>query len=227
MVTRCSPGIGNSNPLQYSCLENPMDREAWWAIVHKVAKSPTQLKRVSTHPCTQHAAVVLAQLYPTLCHPMGWSLLGSSVHGLFQASTLEWVSSSWRSFQCSAAQATQPCPTLCNPMIYTVHGILQARILEWVAFPFSRASSQPRDWTQVSCIAGRFFTSWATREAWGSFQPRIKLGSPMSPALAGGFFTTVLPGPGWGSCRENTTAASIQHQWSSRLNDGSFASQVL
>ena len=43
----------------------------------------------------------------------------------------------------------------------TVHGILQARILEWVAFPFSRGSSQPRDRTQVSHIAGRFFTSWA------------------------------------------------------------------
>ena len=47
----------------------------------------------------------------------------------------------------------------------TVHGILQARILELVAFPFSRGSSQPRDQTQVSHIAGRFFTSWATREA--------------------------------------------------------------
>ena len=46
-----------------------------------------------------------------------------------------------------------------------VHGILQARILEWVAFPFSRGSSQPRDWIQVSHIAGGFFTSWATREA--------------------------------------------------------------
>ena len=45
------------------------------------------------------------------------------------------------------------------------HRILQARILEWVAFPFSRGSSQPRDRTQVSSIAGRFFTSWATREA--------------------------------------------------------------
>ena len=42
---------------------------------------------------------------------------------------------------------------------YAVHGILQARILEWVAFPFSRGSSQPRDRTQVSCIASRFFTS--------------------------------------------------------------------
>ena len=50
-------------------------------------------------------------------------------------------------------------------MGYTVHGILQARILEWAAFSFSRISSQPRGQTQVSCIAGRFFTSWATREA--------------------------------------------------------------
>ena len=50
-------------------------------------------------------------------------------------------------------------PTLCNPMDYTVHEILQARILEWVAFLFSRGSSQSRDWTQVSHIAGGFFTS--------------------------------------------------------------------
>ena len=52
-----------------------------------------------------------------------------------------------------------------NPMDYTVPGVLQATILEWVAIPFSRGSSQPRDRTQVSCITGRFFTSWATREA--------------------------------------------------------------
>ena len=50
-------------------------------------------------------------------------------------------------------------------MKYTVHGVLQARILEWIVFPFSRVSSQPRDWTQVCHIAGRFFTSWATRES--------------------------------------------------------------
>ena len=52
-----------------------------------------------------------------------------------------------------------------QPMDYTVHGILQVRILEWIAVPFSRGSSQPRDWTQVSHIAGGFFTSWAIREA--------------------------------------------------------------
>ena len=49
-------------------------------------------------------------------------------------------------------------------MDYTVHGILQARILS-VAIPFSRGCSQPRDQTQVSCMAGGFFTSWATRKA--------------------------------------------------------------
>ena len=49
-------------------------------------------------------------------------------------------------------KAIQSCPTLCACTDYTVHGILQA-------FPFSRGSSQPRDRTQVSHIAGRFFTS--------------------------------------------------------------------
>ena len=56
-------------------------------------------------------------------------------------------------------KGTQSHLTLSNPMDYIVHGILQARILEWVVFPFSRGSSQPRDQTQVSYIAGRFFTS--------------------------------------------------------------------
>ena len=58
----------------------------------------------------------------------------------------------------SEVKVAQLCLTLCDPMDYTVHGILQARILEWLAFPFSRRSSQPRDRTQVSHIAGGFFT---------------------------------------------------------------------
>ena len=57
------------------------------------------------------------------------------------------------------AKVAQSCPTLCNPMDHIVHGILQARILEWVAFPFSWGSSQPRDQTHVSHIAGGFFAS--------------------------------------------------------------------
>ena len=45
-----SPGEGNGNPLQYSCLENPMDGEAWWATVHRVAKSWMRVKQISMHP---------------------------------------------------------------------------------------------------------------------------------------------------------------------------------
>ena len=47
-----SPGEGNRNPLQYSCLENPMDRGAWWATVHGVTKGQTGLKQISRHACT-------------------------------------------------------------------------------------------------------------------------------------------------------------------------------
>ena len=69
-------------------------------------------------------------------------------------------------------QSAQLHPTLCYPVACSppapgssVHGLLQARILEWIAIFFSRGSSQPRNWTQVSRIAGRFFTSWTTGEA--------------------------------------------------------------
>ena len=50
-------------------------------------------------------------------------------------------------------KVTQSCPTLWDPMHYTVHGILQARILDWVAIPFSRGSSQSKDWTRVSYVS--------------------------------------------------------------------------
>ena len=95
---------------------------------------------------------------------------------------------------CSAAQS---CLILCNPMDCSppgssVHGISQARILEWVANSFSRESSQPRDWTHVSCIAGRFFTLWALSEAWqgpllggrghASCPPAAEIWDPPSPA---------------------------------------------
>ena len=64
----------------------------------------------------------------------------------------------------------QSCLTLRNPMDCSlpgssIHGIFQARVLEWVAISFSRGPSRPRDRTQVSHIAGRHFTVWATREA--------------------------------------------------------------
>ena len=69
----------------------------------------------------------------------------------------------------SESEVTQSCPTLCDPMDCSlpgssIRGIFQARVLEWVAVSFPRRSSQPRDQTQVSRIAGRRFTIWATRE---------------------------------------------------------------
>ena len=75
-----------------------------------------------------------------------------------------------RELVCVHAKLLQSYLTLCDPVDCipphsSDHVILQARILEWVAIPFFRGSSQPRDWTWVSCIAGRFFTMGATGEA--------------------------------------------------------------
>ena len=88
--------------------------------------------------------------FPDICPSgiAGW-------YGNFIFSFLKW----------SEVKVAQSCPALCDPMYYTVHGILQAKILEWIAFAFSRGSSQSRDQTQDSGIAGRLFISWATREA--------------------------------------------------------------
>ena len=92
-------------------------------------------------------------------------------------------------------KATQLCLTLFDPVDYTVCGILRARILEWVAFPFSRGSSQPREWTQVSHIAGGFLShqgsprilEWIAYPFFsGSSQPRNRTGVP---CIAGRFFT--------------------------------------
>ena len=87
-----------------------------------------------------NTCVLATRLCPTLCDPTNCSLPGFSAHGILQARTLE--------------------PG------FSVHGTLQARILEWIAIPFSRGSSQPRDWTLVSCIAGKFFTTWATGKSY-------------------------------------------------------------
>ena len=111
------PGGGHGNPLQYSHLENPMDRGDWWATVHWVAKSQTRLNGLNKQASSQDVLTrsflykrpllccgKSLQSFPTLCDPMDHS-----------------------------------------PPVSSVHGILQARILEWIAMPFSRGPSQPRD----------------------------------------------------------------------------------
>ena len=128
----------------------------------------------------------VTQLCPTLCDPMDCSLPGSSIRGILQARVLEWVAISFsrrssqprdrtrvshiagRCFTIRVSKVTQSCPTLCDPVGCSlpgssIRGILQAKTLEWVAIFFSRGSSQPRDRTGVSCIAGRCFTLWVTR----------------------------------------------------------------
>ena len=113
----------------------------------------------------------------TLSDPMDCSLPGSSIHVIFQARVLEWGAILCGTFHgVNVQQFTHPhtdvcsCPVvqLCltlfdltdySPPGSSVHGIFQARILEWVAMPSSRGSSQPRDQTHVSCVAGRSFTT--------------------------------------------------------------------
>ena len=66
--SRRSPGGGHGNPLQYSCLENPMDRGAWLATVHGVTKSQTWLKQLSMHACTGDSGISWLQVV--------WNFLG-------------------------------------------------------------------------------------------------------------------------------------------------------
>ena len=75
----------------------------------------------------------------------------------------------WSCIHECECEVAQSCLTLCNPMDCSlpgssVHGIFQAIVLEWIAISFSKGSSRPRDWTQVSCVVDRRFTVWATRE---------------------------------------------------------------
>ena len=98
-----------------------------------------------------------------------WNGLPFPIQGIFPTQEVERKES----------EVTQSCPTLCDPMDcclpgFSVHGIFQARVLEWVILSIPRGSSRPRNWTQVSCIAGRYFNLWVTRD----FLPLNHLGSP-------------------------------------------------
>ena len=122
----------------------------------------------------------VAQSCPTLCIPINCSTPGSlsftiSCSLLRFMPTDRWCCLTISScatpfFFCLQSfpvkvKVTQSCPTPRDPMDCIGQGILQARILEWAVVPFSRGSSQPMDRTHVFRIEGRFFTSWATREA--------------------------------------------------------------
>ena len=147
-------------------------------IVSKPEK-PTELSpshpapaQAVSPPCVSSLLSVLPlplSFYPSLSEFTLLPLLTLSLHHQFYSTGLN-----------VKVKVAQSCPTLCNPMDYTIQRRFQARILEWVAFPFSRRSSQPRDWIQVSRIAGTFFTNWAIREA---TEPKAPSQSPCSKSL--------------------------------------------
>ena len=112
-------------------------------------------------------------------------------------------------------KVTQSCPILCDPLDYTVHGIFQTRMVEWVAYPFSRGSSQPRDWTQASCLAGGFFTNWAIRES--HIIPLIYLFHLVIPLIKKQKVSLVLiPGTWEGACcycRRLSLYVGVEWSW--------------
>ena len=113
-----------------------------------------------------YAAVLclVAHLCLTLCDPVDSSPPGSSVHGDSPGKNT--------GVGCHAflqgifpAQWSNPGLPHCRWILYCLSPQGSPRILEWVADSFSRGTSWPRNWTGVTCIAGGFFTRWATREA--------------------------------------------------------------
>ena len=106
---------------------------------------------------------LVAQSCPTLCNSIDCSPSGFSVHGDSLGRNT--------GVGCHALlqgifpnQGLSPGVLHCRQILYQPRQQESPRILEWVAYPFSTGSVQPRNWTWVSCIAGGFFTSWATRE---------------------------------------------------------------
>ena len=107
---------------------------------------------------------LVAQSCPTLCDPMDCSPPGSSVHGNSPGKNTG-VGSHVLLQRTFPTQGLNPVLLHCRWILYHLNHQGSPWILEWVAYPISRRSSQPRNRTRISCIAGRFFTSWATREA--------------------------------------------------------------
>ena len=110
-------------------------------------------------------AVLNCSVMSDSLQPMDWNLLGRLLCP-WEFSRQEYWSGLPSLFQgILPTQGSNPGLLKCRQILYWLSHQGSQRILEWVAYPFSRGSSQPRNWTRVSCIVGRFFTSWATREA--------------------------------------------------------------
>ena len=114
----------------------------------------------------------------------------------------------------SESEVAQSCLTLCDSMDCnlpgsSIHGIFQARVLEWVAISSSRGSSQPRDWTQVSCIGGRHFAVWATRD--------VQIFEMSAAAVAANTYKTGMGRSAHGEINKEFPPECLSHFWPSLL----------
>ena len=145
----------------------------WWKLYPTIIYF-SQLRRLGIlRPRHQNGSVLVEVLFPVHGQCPGrshWILTWRKELRVFRFSFINsnpthGIPSSWLKVKVAQSCLTLWHPMDCSSPISSVHGIPQARIVQWVAFPFSRGSSQPRDWTQVSLTAVGFFTIWATREA--------------------------------------------------------------
>ena len=169
----CSPLMGSDN----ACYNLSQAQWGWlWFHVFRGQKTRNSI-RVSKERGSFNGCCFC-------CHQVSLMVPGASV------ALPDW----WEAWTEKSLSRVLLCASMdCSPWI------LQARTLEWVAFPFSRGSSQARDWTQVSRIAGGFFTSWTTREAreycceWVAYSfsrgPSWPRNRTAASCIAGGFFT--------------------------------------
>ena len=119
-------GEGLGNPLQCSCLENPVDRGAWWAAVHRVAQSWTWLNRLSVHACIGEGLGNPLQ-YSCLENPRNRGAWWAAIYGVVQGWTwLKWLSSSRSRWECSLRENgyTYICGWVPSLFIWNYHKII-------------------------------------------------------------------------------------------------------
>ena len=139
--------------------------QSWMWIWIKLTSNKVNVFIISwAYFLLQVVGCLIAHSCPILWDPMDCSLPSSSVHGVSPGKDTE--------VGCHAlfqgfvpTQRWNPDPPHCRQILYGLSHQESPRILECVLCPFNRESSWPRNWTRVSCIAGRFFTRWATKEA--------------------------------------------------------------